>query len=220
MRKKLAHKPLRKDIFPYTLPASLDTRCGVHAGTSRGRHTHRRAGTPCCQACRRYARENKHYEDNKKRIKANLPSFEIPNYFPHDLTVAQYNWLKHHSKKTAACREKKGTRAGYQRHRRAAEEICVDCYLGHKRAQMKAHLRRDPNRRRYTKLADWQGVICDAPSTQMRDGARGTHAGVRRHYLYKQPLCDDCKLVEQDYIAYRYSKQQKYKQDKILRKYS
>ena len=85
---------------------------------------------------------------------------------------------------------------------------------------MKAHQRRDPNRRRYTKLADWQGVICDAPSTQMRDGARGTHAGVRRHYLYKQPLCDDCKRVERDYIAYRYSKQQKYKQDKILRKYA
>ena len=218
---KLAHKPRRKDIFPYTLPASLDTRCGVHAGTSRGRHGHRKQGTSCCQACRRYSRENKHYEENKKRIKAGLPSYEIPNYFPHDLTVAQYEWLKYHSKKTAACKEMKATRAGYQRHRRAGEEICVDCYLCHKRKQAINHKKRKINPVRcYTPLRDWQGVICHAPTTQLPGGARGTYAGVRRHLIYKTPMCDDCVKVENEYYQHRLKLNQKSKHNKILYKYS
>ena len=217
---KLPQKPLRKDIFPYNLPPQLDTRCGEHAGTWKGRIQHIQLGTKRCQACRRYARETKQHEINRKRIKAGLPSFEMPSYLPHDLTVAQYEWLKYHSKNTTACGNKKGTTAGYQRHRRAKEEICVDCYLGNKRrAAVHSKKRQLKKTIVYTKLSDWEGVICHAPTTQMPDGASGTYAGVRRHLRYKQRFCDDCAAIKQEYFEYRAALHRKARRNQISAKY-
>ena len=157
-------------------------------GTKSGYARHLRVGEPPCDECKTATyEENRERGKRKRREQGIMPHPDLRSMPPGRACEAP-------SAKYPDGR--KGSDAGYQRHRAVGEPPCEECLAA----------AREYNRKRLTRKRRAKG-IGPKPNTrgmtwghacEAEPSAKGTSAGASRHRRKGEPVCKECKQAETD----------------------
>lgn len=155
-----------------------------------------------CDPCRRAFAE---YSKRKARESAEAPKIKYKKDFPAGQACRRES--------SYYPKGKKGTRAGYNSHRKAGEDPCQECKEGAKKEA----------RAKYRESRPWLNIdpskydlACEVPKKSTPKGRRGTTAGFSNHKTAREAPCQECLEAEREKNReYTNSNYHKYRDRKI-----